>query len=102
MNWFRDICGVPNRNFTIAIHLYPDTPVKEALNYWSKIAGLPKEQFEKIQIDQRQDKSSKKRRRLPYGTAHITVHSRGNQNLGVTLHRRILGWIEAVYRALRV
>lgn len=102
MQWFRGICGLSTKNFSVAIHLYPDTRVREACEFWSKVTGLPPGQFGKTQVDRRVNKSSKKQRKLPYGTAHITVKSLGNPSRGVLLHRRILGWIEATYQQLRV
>lgn len=102
MKWFRRACGVPERNFSVAVHLYPDSSQKAALAYWSRITGLPRQQFERVQIDRRLGKSGKKQRRLPYGTAHIKIYSRGDLRFGVALHRRIMGWIQAVYQTLRV
>ena len=101
MHWFRRICKVPNRHFAVRVHLYPDTAPTAALAYWSKVTDLPRGQFERVQVDRRTDKSGKKRRRLPYGTAHIKIYSRGDARFGVALHRRIMGWLEASYQALR-
>lgn len=101
MRWFRKTCGVPDQNFSAVIHLYPDTSQQAALNYWSGITRIPRRQFEKIQVDRRQDKSPRKRRQLPYGTLHIKVYSRGDRRFGVALHRRIMGWIEAAYEDVR-
>ena len=102
MRWFRETCQIPDRHFAVAVHLYPDTTVDAALAYWSKVTGLPRAQFEKVQIDRRLGKSARKQRRLPYGTAHIKIRSRGDRRFGVTLHRRIMGWIEAVCDTVRV
>ncbi|MBU3901397.1 hypothetical protein KJ590_03730 [Patescibacteria group bacterium] len=96
IKWFKHICNLEIDNITIAIHLYPDNDVKKCLKFWSKITGLPIEQFRKTQIDKRQDKSTKKKRKLPYGTAHLTIVSNGNTDYGVNLHRKITGWIEGV------
>jgi len=95
LKWFREICGLKNENFSPAVHLYPDTNIKEALNYWSKITGIPKKQFGKTQIDRRANKSGKKKRKLPYGTLHLQIKSCGKKEFGRSLHRRIMGWIEA-------
>lgn len=102
MKWFREVCGLSTENFTVAIHLYPDTPVNEALKYWSEITKVPISQFGKTQVDLRNNKSRKKHRKLPHGTAHITIRSNGKQEHGVLLHRRIIGWIEEAYRQMRV
>ena len=101
MRWFRKVCKIPDRHFSAAIHLYPDTSQQAALRYWSQVAGIPKHQFEKVQVDRREDKSKNKRRQLPYGTLYIKIRSRGDRRFGVRLHRRIMGWIEAVYERLR-
>ena len=101
MEWLRRSCGVPDRNFAVVVHVYPDSSPEASVRYWSRVTGIPRRQFEEVQIDRRLDKSSRKRRRLPYGTAHVKVYSRGDRRFGVALHRRIMGWIEAVYERLR-
>ena len=95
MAWLRRSCGVPNRNFVVVVHVYPDTSPAASVKYWSRITGVPKRQFEGVQVDRRLNKSVKKRRRLPYGTAHVKVYSRGDSRFGVALHRRIMGWLDA-------
>lgn len=96
MRWLRQSCGVPERNFVVTAHIYPDLSSVTSVRYWSRVTGVPPRQFEPVQIDRRLNKSAKKRRRLPYGTAHIKVYSRGNPRFGVALHRRIMGWLHAV------
>lgn len=95
ISWFKDICKLNNRNITVAIHLYPDNDIDKCLTYWSKNINIPLVQFRKTQIDRRIGKSSKKSRKLPYGTAHVTITSNGNPDFGVNLHRRIMGWLES-------
>ena len=94
IKWFRTACGLKEENFTISIHIYPDLDEKEIKNYWSNITGIPIIQFRKTQIDLRTDKTVKKRHKLPYGTAHLQIVSRGKTEFGVFLHRKIIGWIE--------
>jgi len=95
IKWFREICGLKNENLSIAIHAYPDNNIKDTINYWSKVTRIPKKQFEKTQVDRRINKSGKKKRKLPYGTAHLYIKSRGEKEFGRSLHRRIMGWIDA-------
>jgi len=107
VEWFMKVCKVPMRNFAAVIHIYPDISERQAVAYWARIIGIPRSQFEKVQVDRRLTKSFKKQRILPYGTVHygtvhLKVYSRGNTRFGVTLHRRIIGWIEAVYNRSRV
>ena len=98
IRWFREVCGLSTKNFCIALHLYPDTPENEALTYWSKVTGVPRSQFSRTQIDRRTNKSQQKRRTLPYGTIQLKIRSCGNPQHGVSLHRRITGWIEETNR----
>jgi len=96
IEWFRKICGVTTKNFVLTIHTYPDNNIVETIEYWSKITGIPKKQFGKTQIDKRTNKSRKKKGKLPYGTVKLVIKSNGKKEFGAFLHRRIMGWIEAV------
>ncbi len=96
LKWFKEVCKLKNKNFNPSVHLYPDNNIKESINYWSKIMGVPKNQFGKTQIDRRINKSGKKKRKLPYGTIHLQIKSWREKEFGRNLHRRIMGWIEAI------
>jgi len=95
VKWFNDICGVQKDNITVVMHLYPDNNEAACRNYWKKITGLSNKQFRKTQIDRRMNKSSSKRRKLPYGTIRLSIISNGDSNFRVNLHRKIMGWIES-------
>lgn len=95
IKWLREICNLNTENFTIAIHTYPDNNIKNTINFWSKTTGIPEKQFSKTQIDRRINKTNKKKRKLPHGTARLTIRANGKKEFGVNLHRRIMGWIEA-------
>lgn len=96
MCWFRNVCLVPNNHFRVTLHIYPDTSEIKAKDYWSKITGIPKHQFCKTFVDLRASKKINKGK-LPFGTAHITVNACGKKEFGVALHRKISGWINAVF-----
>ena len=96
MQWFREICLVPDDHFRMTLHIYPDTSEPKAKNYWSKLTGIPKTQFCKTFVDLRPTKKINKGK-LPFGTAHITVYACGKMEFGVALHRKITGWSSAVF-----
>jgi AraC-like DNA-binding protein len=100
IRWFNEVCKISNDNITITMYLYPDNDDKECINYWRKITGLPIKQFRKTQIDRRINKSDNKRRKLPYGTVRLSIISNGNSDFGVNLHRRIMGWIESIFKQI--
>lgn len=98
ITWFKDICTLSDENFTLAIHLYPDNNIEQCLSYWSKITGIDRKQFGKTQIDKRVGKKESKRGYLPYGTAHLTIRSKGKKEFGVFLSRRIKTWMDEVLK----
>lgn len=98
IRWFRESCNVPDENFRIRLHLYPDSNEKECLKFWSKETNIPISRFYKTQVDLRNNKKLSKRAKLPYGTAHLSVRSKGKRELGVFLARRIRSWMEIVLR----
>jgi hypothetical protein len=96
INWLIKCFNIEIKNLTIRLHLYPDSDIKKCIDFWSKYTKIPKNQFSKSSIDKRNDKKSSNKGKLPFGTAHMTVKSLGNKNLGVYLHRRIMAWINIV------
>ena len=96
IKWLQNTCSLKSENFKLTVHAYPDNNINKCIRYWSLETGIPKTQFCKSQIDRRTDKKSKKKNMLPYGTLKIVVRSNGNEDFGVYLHRRIIGWIDAV------
>lgn len=97
MRWFNEVIGVPKENFSIRLHLYPDSNEKKTLRFWSKITGLPLGQFKKSQVDYRQDKRVSRKGKLPYGTVHMSVKSCGRKEFGVFLSRKIEAWAEEIF-----
>lgn len=93
VKWFKKNCHLKNKNFNPCVHAYPDNDIKKTLDYWSKLTGVPKNQFGKTIIDKRTNKSKTKRKTLPYGTINLRIRSRGEKEFGRRLHRRIMGWI---------
>lgn len=98
MFWFRDVFGIENSHFRIRLHLYPDSDVAASIRFWSSQVGLSKKYFYPVHIDERKDKKAAKKGKTPYGTAHLSVVSKGKKALGVTLFRRIGAMIEVVLR----
>jgi transcriptional regulator with XRE-family HTH domain len=88
--------GYTRKNFSIRIHLYPDSKIREAESFWVTKTGLPYSQFQKVCIDQRINKDRKRNNKHIHGTAHVTVRSNGRKELGVVFSRRIGAWMEEV------
>ncbi len=83
MRWFRDICEVPEEKFRACVYIHSLHSRENIESYWSKITGIPINQFFKTQI--KQTSLKQRRNKLYEGTFAITV---SNKNL----FRKIKGW----------
>ncbi len=93
--WFK-MLGVRGEQFRLRLHLYPDSNVKQCLQFWSRTTNIPLSQFQKTHIDTRTDKKEKKRRKLPFGTVQLMVRSNGRKEYGVLFFRKIQLWNEVL------
>lgn len=83
IRWFREVCGVPEEKFRIALHVHNLHVSKDVKRYWSEITGVPEEQFQKIYIKKT---TLQYRKNVLYnGTCAIVVNDKN-------LFRKILGW----------
>jgi hypothetical protein len=98
VKWLEGTSGLSRENFRIRLHVYPDNDIKECINFWSNMSGIPIKQFQKTYIDIRKDKKILKKGKLPYGTAHLSILSRGKKEFGVFLTRKVNAWMEEVLK----
>ena len=97
VKWFKDVCGLDESNFRLAIHLHFDNNKASSEKYWNKVTGIPISNFGKMQVDKRVS-SHKKKNLLPHGTAHLSIVSNGKKEFGVFLFRRIEAWMDEIYK----
>lgn len=93
MEWFRKICGVPEKKFRIALHIH-DLHMSEDINqYWLKITHIPPKQFNKVYI---KHSTLRQRRNILYnGTCGIVINNKD-------LFRRIVGWKLGLLKYFRI
>ena len=85
MKWFRKFCNVPEEKFRVGLFIHTLHVRRNCLDFWSKITGLPLEQFNKPYI--KPTIFSNRKNKLYEGTCVIKVHSND-------LLSKMLGWIE--------
>jgi hypothetical protein len=85
--FFVEVCGVPKEKFRGHVYIHSHLTPLKAVEYWSKVSGLPMRQFHKTSI-QKNVKSVQKDT-LPYGTFALSVY---DTNLKI----RIEGWIKGL------
>jgi hypothetical protein len=88
MKFFRNVCEVSEDRFRGHIHTFTHADVEKTEKYWSKITGIPRNQFYKTYIKP-SAASLQKRNTLPFGTFDIYV-------CDTKLFLTIIGWIEKV------
>ncbi|PIR87829.1 MAG: hypothetical protein COU10_02490 [Candidatus Harrisonbacteria bacterium CG10_big_fil_rev_8_21_14_0_10_45_28] len=100
LGWYFQFCNATAEDIVIIIHIYPSNDREEILSFWKKATGLKDQNFGKIQIDKRTNKSRIRSNKLPYGTAHIRMKSNGNPEKGVRLYRKMRGWMQGALSQL--
>lgn len=90
IDWFIEFGGLPINKFYGAIWIHKSNDVQEAIKYWSKLTGIPKDNFYKSYIVENKDKSKKIQKQLhSYGVFSLYISN-------VALQRKIMGWIGGI------
>lgn len=89
MKFFRENCEADINKIYARIHIHDDKKYIEALNYWSRIAKIPKDRFWKPQVVVSKSSQYKRQKRLEFGILHIAV-------CDARLCRKINGWSQGI------
>ena len=91
MQWFRRFCKLPLSKFRGAIWLHEGLDEKDAKQFWSKVTGIPLNQFHKTYIAEDKKGSRKVRKNIhKFGVFAIRFTD-------TEKHRHIMGWISALF-----
>jgi hypothetical protein len=91
IHWFYDFCHVSTLKLRGALWLHEGKDEKHAMEFWSTISGIPKNQFYKTYIAKNKVDSMKIRKNIhPFGVFAIRISDSA-------LHRRIMGWCSALF-----
>lgn len=85
MLWLREVCQVPEYRFRATIYYHSGQNEEEMKRYWSRIAGIPLDQFRKSIF--KQEGTGHRKQILYMGTCKIRVSDSD-------LLQRVLAWIE--------
>lgn len=89
MRWFREVCGVAESRFRLALHLHDNLSEDDAKKYWSRVTGLPISSFRKSYIVKNNPSRLRKTKHM-HGIIRITISD-------AALYRKIMGLISAVF-----
>lgn len=91
MDWFLTFAKVPMEKMRGAIWLHEGLSEKNAKKFWSDLVNLPPNQFHKTYIAKVKNNSKKVRKNIhQYGVIQIRFNDS-------SIHRKIMGWISAVF-----
>ena len=91
MDWFLIFAKVPIEKMRGAIWLHEGLSEKKSKKFWSDLIDLPLSQFNKTYIAKVKSDSKKIRKNIhQYGVFQIRFSDSA-------IHRRIMGWISAVF-----
>lgn len=86
MRWFREICVVRESQFRVRLQIHNSTNLGRARAYWSKITGIPVNQFTEAYTKTSPTSKRKSGKTAPNGICGIRVSD-------IKLITRIKGWI---------
>lgn len=93
MDWFLIFAKVPIEKMRGAIWLHEGLSERKSKKFWSDLVKLPLNQFHKTYIAKVKNNSSKIRKNIhQYGVIQIRFSDSA-------IHRKIMGWISAVFDA---
>lgn len=96
MDWFLTFAKVPKEKMRGAIWLHEGLSEKNSKKFWSDLVSLPSNQFHKTYIAKVKSNSKKVRKNIhQYGVFQIRFSDSA-------IHRKIIGWISAVFDAKMV
>jgi len=72
--FLRQICGINEQRLRVYLYAYPGQNIAGIKKFWSKLTGIPLNQFTKPHI--RVSSSSSSHRKLPYGVVHIRYNDK--------------------------
>lgn len=91
MNWFRNICQIPEEKFRGAIWIHDNLDASKALKYWSRLTKIAQQQFHLTYVSKNKEGSNKIRKNIhSYGIFSIRVSDNYKQ-------KKILSWISALF-----
>lgn len=91
MDWFLIFAKVPMEKMRGAIWLHEGLSERKSKKFWSDLVKLPPNQFHKTYIAKVKNNSKKVRKNIhQYGVIQIRFNDS-------SIHRKIMGWISAVF-----
>jgi hypothetical protein len=71
LSYLRNICRVCESKISLRLHIHDSMDVHEAIEYWSRLTGVPPERFGKTYIKP----DLGKKRKYPFGICSIRLHN---------------------------
>lgn len=73
--WLKDCYKVREKDFRVKLHLYSDMNYEEASEYWSRLLGVPREQFIKPYIKESRMSKLTEKGLYGHGTCNLMIYN---------------------------
>lgn len=94
VSFLKKIMKVPSERIKLELRIFQHTNKEEAVSYWSKVSGIPKENFGKVSsIISRSSIGKRPFNRLPFGTVAVRV-------CDTDKFHKLMGWIDGMKKSL--
>jgi len=91
LRFLREVMQIPNDRLRPIIQVHNNVEIKSAINFWSRVGGIPKKSFHITHQTSRASKGKRSPYSLPYGT--FRLDARGRKNFF-----QIKGWIDGLIK----
>ncbi len=88
--WMRSYCNIDESRLRGAIWLHEENNELLAKEYWSRISGVPIDQFQKTYISKKRDSKKIRKNLHKYGIFSLRISD-------VRVTRRLMGWICGIF-----
>ncbi|OGH79439.1 MAG: hypothetical protein A2469_04820 [Candidatus Magasanikbacteria bacterium RIFOXYC2_FULL_40_16] len=93
MRFFREICKVEEDKMRVQVILHRNLSGNKAVEYWSRVTGIKKDQFMKVSRSLSSASKGKSKNILKYGTIHLRVYN-------TKLFYKLIGWIDGLKKQI--
>ncbi|MHB8903742.1 MAG: hypothetical protein ACYC40_01395 [Patescibacteria group bacterium] len=94
IKWFKRFLNIDNDRIKVYLHIHNRDNDLEIKNYWSKLTGIPFQNFGKSFV--KAPGTGHRKNILQHGIIRIQIHGKGTENL----RHRIMTWVEQIYKLI--
>lgn len=96
IKWFKQFLNIGNERIKTHLHIHERDNDLEVKKYWSKLTGIPLENFGKSFV--KAPGTGHRKNILPHGIIRIQIRGEGTENF----RHRVMTWVEQIYKLTNI